>query len=1519
MPPPRVDQRDRAAQKHGKRTVNYPYGDINFPRIVEDYTTTKDSTTGARAPLSKYPDKLAFPNALLTSQVSDKGDDTTNDFTATYDTLPGPTMNSARQGDDGLPVGVAETLKVATTITPGETPVTNGQWSQTTKTKDPDNSLLATETVETRAVPGLWIPSDPENDPLDGVVLAVSRRIQDANLIQPGEGTVPASTAAVTISSITDGGAVTNGFLAIITTATNHGLSVNGWVQMLGTNSTPLMAVSVQVYSVTSATVFSVMLKSVVTVAGSSGTATPLWPRTTSEPYPNSTVVKWEVVKTRPLPGPNRPTTRRDEDGVVVDIETTVEKLPIATPETLTAGSWNRVNEEEVPGSSKIGISKSETRVVPGPWIVSEPENDPLDGAVLAVNKRVQDTNLIAPGEGVVPTSTAPINVTSITTAGVVTLASNHGLSAGQWIQFLGANSTPALGVSLQIIAVPAANQVTVSTVVTIAGTAAGTMTPLWPRYTSEAFPGTTIVRWEVVKTRVLPGPVRDDSKPERDGVRLDIATTLVEQSSIAPGESLVSNVWTTTDKETLSGSSKAAKQIVQTRAIPGLWISDVPEEDPLDGAILAVNRRLQDVNLINPGEGDVPASTAPISITAIATGANSIITLFADHGLVIGNWVQFMGTDSSPELPVSIQVIDTPASDQVTVAFNVTGAGTTGTMTPLWPRTTREEREGTVLVAWEVVKTRPLPGPTRDTSHPDEDGVWVDENKTVAAPGSFSDGEPDITGDNTSYRTSREAISGTSKIVFKTVASRAIPGLAQNSTKPDLDGVKFAIALTLAQPSDISPGDVLAANVWTVTDKEAISGYSKVAKQIVKVRSIPGPWITSEPENDPFDGGILAVNKRLQDANLINPGESPVPSSTAPINVVSIATGNPTCTVTVASAHGLSVGSWVQFLGTNSTPALGVSVYVLTVPTSTTFTVAVVVTNAGTMAGTMTPLWPRYTRETREDTVNVAWEIAKTKVLPGPAMIGKTRDPDGATITLTTTVKDRTTIVSQEAFSAPNWSDTDQEEISGSSKVAKESVKTRILPGPIVTERDVHEGLIDLLVSRQKVYSGILYQCGEIIPAAINVSSITTGSSVTVTLASDHGLPVGAWVRFVGTNSTPPLGSQTSGSLVVGAAYTITTFVAGDDFANAGAVNASGAIFTAANTTPTTWTNGSTVARAYQILGVPNTNQVLITPAATITGAGTAAGTFQAINRIVRQLKPTSIRAKASLIKVKVETMAAIPDVGVFNENIGCWKNYSFPNFRKALTFYKDYAFTSTVSATISHSYNWSGALGIAIQNGYRGPCVARRLRFFSVGPFLDAFIASLSPTIIIPSSGTSVIEGGTFARTIGSGGFTDSQSNNYRPGSIPAMLTGPPPTLITISTIGTGSPALVTTSSAHGFAVNDDVIFAGTNSTPLLDGTQRVYSVNSSTTFHVAPNGGVSGGGTGGTVSAAPYTIVDPSGGLGQARINIDMPTSVPTHFTKGDIITILDQPQRTGTAGIWELIGWQIVVPYTSGSTP
>ena len=81
---------------------------------------------------------------------------------------------------------------------------------------------------------------------------------------------------------------------------------------------------------------------------------------------------------------------------------------------------------------------------------------------------------------------------------------------------------------------------------------------------------------------------------------------------------------------------------------------------------------------------------------------------------------------------------------------------------------------------------------------------------------------------------------------------------------------------------------------------------------------------------------------------------------------------------------------------------------------------------------------------------------------------------------------------------------------------------------------------------------------------------------------------------------------TQTSGVLVVGETYKITTYNAGDDFVNVGGANVVNTVFTATGTTPTVYTNSSVL----QKVGLAFENAVAgkISKSAAVTWKGIAA-----------------------------------------------------------------------------------------------------------------------------------------------------------------------------------------------------------------------------------------------------------------------------------------------------------------------
>ena len=114
---------------------------------------------------------------------------------------------------------------------------------------------------------------------------------------------------------------------------------------------------------------------------------------------------------------------------------------------------------------------------------------------------------------------------------------------------------------------------------------------------------------------------------------------------------------------------------------------------------------------------------------------------------------------------------------------------------------------------------------------------------------------------------------------------------------------------------------------------------------------------------------------------------------------------------------------------------------------------------------------------------------------------------------------------------------------------------------------------------------------------------------------------PTAADVRTVCTTGIPESwkwgsqAAQTSGALVVGKMYRINTYVAGDDFTNVGAAsNATGARFTASGTTPTTWTNSSSLVKIGATLAllhnsIPTSGATAWDDSSGNTGGGTLPG----------------------------------------------------------------------------------------------------------------------------------------------------------------------------------------------------------------------------------------------------------------------------------------------------------------------
>lgn len=92
--------------------------------------------------------------------------------------------------------------------------------------------------------------------------------------------------------------------------------------------------------------------------------------------------------------------------------------------------------------------------------------------------------------------------------------------------------------------------------------------------------------------------------------------------------------------------------------------------------------------------------------------------------------------------------------------------------------------------------------------------------------------------------------------------------------------------------------------------------------------------------------------------------------------------------------------------------------------------------------------------------------------------------------------------------------------------------------------------------------------------PAAMGTLSVLSdGPAAAVIPVQTGGAGLNAKARVY-------LNMRSSGVLITGGIYRIEYYAAGDDFVNVGGVNATGDVFTATGTTPTTWTNKSVLSR---------------------------------------------------------------------------------------------------------------------------------------------------------------------------------------------------------------------------------------------------------------------------------------------------------------------------------------------------
>jgi hypothetical protein len=263
---------------------------------------------------------------------------------------------------------------------------------------------------------------------------------------------------------------------------------------------------------------------------------------------------------------------------------------------------------------------------------------------------------------------------------------------------------------------------------------------------------------------------------------------------------------------------------------------------------------------------------------------------------------------------------------------------------------------------------------------------------------------------------------------------------------------------------------------------------------------------------------------------------------------------------------------------------------------------------------------------------------------------------------------------------------------------------------------------------------------------------------------------------------------------------------------------------------------------------------------------SGTVGGTMKRYSYAYVERRKTE---NANVVEM-VTTRAATSDITQYNQSTYASRTYPFPDALLNIYEYKDEATTTNLIDPLNWAYSYSGGVGFKILPGFRGGCDATRLRVFSMGPVttLPTNPATGHPyqnTVVIPAVGTVQVQGGSV-----------SKSNN----------------LLAIATSG----GVVSIGEIQDTTSTSNT-FKGVPIPPVLT---KAYS--------------------------GPIPV-GPSGA--QATFDVKLPDSIVydkgftpetrTGWTQGDIITVIDQPEKLRSIGVYMTTIWLIVAPYTTGVGP
>ncbi len=285
----------------------------------------------------------------------------------------------------------------------------------------------------------------------------------------------------------------------------------------------------------------------------------------------------------------------------------------------------------------------------------------------------------------------------------------------------------------------------------------------------------------------------------------------------------------------------------------------------------------------------------------------------------------------------------------------------------------------------------------------------------------------------------------------------QTLPGPTIYSTRTDEDGAEVTIATTAKIAATIIPREFINVSTWFKVNRQQQDNVY-VANEVVESRTVK--TTSSDPADDhtmisyriDSDGMVVQVNSTLSDINAINSGET--------------LSGAGTWVVISSQAVSDLVAKEIRETRSvpgNPVPSTRLDEDGFKVTINRTLKNLTHITSQEQISGgtqwiktTIDPISLRLHSDEISDLVG--WEVVETRLIPGDPVPSTRLDEDGIAVTISRTLKDLTTITTDETLIGTVWTKVTSEKVT--ELVSWQVTEVRTIPGdPVPSTKLAEDG----------------------------------------------------------------------------------------------------------------------------------------------------------------------------------------------------------------------------------------------------------------------------------------------------------------------------------------------------------------------------------------------------------------------------------------------------------------------------